>query len=95
MTETGMSLFLADTNGLEAVHSALNKSDQRHGCRVTHAQVSRSAVSQWYEQLLLSTCLSKRNTCLFQISKDLSNIRLYIFASKDQFKFLRITTWLF
>ena len=39
MTETGMSLFLADTNGLEAVHAALNKSDQRHGCRVTHAQV--------------------------------------------------------
>ena len=39
MTDTGMSLFLADTNGLEAVHAALRKSDERHGCRVTHAQV--------------------------------------------------------
>ena len=39
MTETGMSLFLCDTNGLEAVHAALKKSDIRHGCIVTHAQV--------------------------------------------------------
>ena len=39
MTETGMSLFLSDTNGLEAVHAALRRSDQRHGCVVTHAQV--------------------------------------------------------
>ena len=39
MTDTGMSLFLGDTQGLEAVHAALRKSDERHGCRVTHAQV--------------------------------------------------------
>ena len=39
MTESGMSLFLYDTNGLEAVHAALTKSDIRHGCVVTHTQV--------------------------------------------------------
>ena len=39
MTESGMSFFLYDTNGLEAVHAALKKSDIRHGCMCTHAQV--------------------------------------------------------
>ena len=39
MTETGMSMFLCDTQGLESVHAALKKSDIRHGCVVTHVQV--------------------------------------------------------
>ena len=38
MRESGRSLFLADCQGLESVHSALRKSDIRHGCHVTNCQ---------------------------------------------------------
>ena len=38
MRESGRSLFLSDCQGLESVHSALRKSDIRHGCHVTNCQ---------------------------------------------------------
>ena len=38
MRESGRSLFLADCQGLESVHSALRKSDTRHGCHITNVQ---------------------------------------------------------
>ena len=36
MTETGSTLHLADCQGMESVHSALRKSDQRHKCHITN-----------------------------------------------------------
>ena len=38
MENNNVSLFLCDTNGLESCHSALRRSDERHSCKVTHAQ---------------------------------------------------------
>ena len=38
MRESGRSLFLADCQGLESVHSALRKSDVRHQCHTTNMQ---------------------------------------------------------
>lgn len=38
MRESGRSLFLSDCQGIESVHSALRRSDVRHGCRITNRQ---------------------------------------------------------
>ena len=36
LADSGETLWLSDTQGLEAVHSALRKSDERHANNVTN-----------------------------------------------------------